>query len=268
MPQQAIDGVGGAVSLELVERLPNLRVVEVNVLQQAIAFATFRQPFFKDVVERLVVNELRRVGRAQASQRSQHLLLGVAGELCVRPKGVEPVLKCVALVRIADLRVQFDVRNAAESQPSFGEVGAAQQRGAGAVRAGDVIELAVKEVRPVDGADFHQALDPSRTRLGERLLRQHVLKLDAAIVREPERLGLIVDRINRTDALWIAVKKSDASCGFQRVPKGLVGVDGEVGRYERQLRSRGDRILQHIADPSGSVVVDDRSAWRRGIAVR
>ena len=254
--QQAVDGVGGAVALELVERLPHCRLVEIDILHQAIALAVFRQPFLEDVEERLVVDELRRVGRTQSRQRGQHFLLRIAGEIVVRPQRVEPLAQGVALLGAADQRVQFDVGNAPKAKPAPREVGTAEQRRAGAVRAGDVIELAVQEVGLIHGANVHLALDPRRARLCEGLLRERLLEGDAAVVGQPERLGLAGGGIDRADPLRIAVEKTQRTGSLQNVAQCLEGVDGEVGGDERHGGPRRDLAPKHVADPT-VLVVDD-----------
>ena len=171
MPQQAINGVGCTLLLEFVERFPDFRVAEVNPLHQAFALATLRQPILEYMKQGFVVNELRRVGPAQALQCCQNLLLGIPGEGFVLPQCVEPTAQRLPLFGSADLNVQLDVRRSAQSQPTPGEVGAADDGRAAAIRMGDAVQLAVQKVALRNRADFDLLADPSGAGPSQRLLR-------------------------------------------------------------------------------------------------
>ena len=253
--QQPVDGAGRPVPLEGVERLPDLRVVEVDVVEQPFPLAAPREPALEDVEQGLVVDELRRIGPAQAIERGQHVRLGVAGQALVAPEIVEPAEERLPVVSVADLEVELDVGRRAEAQPAPREVGTADQ-GRRAPAAGDVVELAVQEVGAVDRPDFDLFLDPGGAGAGQRLLRQSPLQLDAAVPVESERLGVVPARVQHADGPGLAVEKARAAGALQDVAQGVVGVDGEVGRHDRQVRAGFDPLPEEVPDAALRVVDD------------
>ena len=133
LAQQAVDGAGRPVLLERVERFPDLRVVEVDVMQQRVLLDALLEPVLEDVEQGLVIDELRRVGLAEAFEGRQDFRLGVPGQGLVGPQFVEPADEPLAVRLVADLEVEFDVRRRAEAEPAPGEVGAPDQGRAVAV---------------------------------------------------------------------------------------------------------------------------------------
>ena len=85
MPQQTVDGVGRAVLLELVQRFPDLRIVEMDIMQQTLALPACREPVFEHVEEGFVIDELRRIRSAQASEGRQDFILSIAGKGFIAP---------------------------------------------------------------------------------------------------------------------------------------------------------------------------------------
>ena len=256
VPQQAVDGAGRAVPLELVEAAPDRRVVEMDVVQQAGARAAFGQPVLEHVEQGLVVDEARRVGAADPVQRFQHLLLGVLGAGLVPPQIVEPVQQGGAVGGGSDVQVEFQVGRRAVAQAAPREVGAADQGRVGAVAARHVVELAVQEVGPGDGTDVDAPLDPLGAGAGERLLRQRVLQIDAAVLGQAERLGFFGGRVDPAHAARLAVEEAGMGRLLQRAAQLREGVDGEVGGHDRQPRAGVDLLAQHVPYPAAHVVHD------------
>ena len=116
--------------------------MQVDVLELLLPLPLLVNPVGEDVKQRLVVDEFRRVGSAEASEGSEHLALDVAGQVRVVPESIEPHQKTPAFGGVAHLQVEFDVGRDTETESATGQVGTADHSGC-ATRAGGVIQLAV-----------------------------------------------------------------------------------------------------------------------------
>ena len=158
-------------------------------------------------------------------------------------------------MRAADFEVELDVRRRAEPSRA-GEVGAAGEGRAAAVPTGDVIELAVQEVGLLDGAHGDVSLNPLGAGSGQRFLGQRLLELDAAVRGNPNACVPGRGGVRRADAARLAVEKAHAADAVQNVAQGLVGVDGEVGGDDRQVRAGFQLFAEEVADAAGAVIDD------------
>ena len=241
VPQKAVDRARRAVLLERIERFPYLRIVEMDVVEQAVALALFRQPAFEDMEERLVIYEFGRIRPAQAGQRLEDIAFRVAGQISVLPETVEPGEERRAVVAASDLKIELDIGRGAEPQPASRKVGTAGQRRR-PVLPRDMVELAVQEIGAVDGPDLDLIAYPACTFAGQRLLPQRLLQRHAAILGQAERHRLVPLRVHRADARRVAIEEADRPRAVQGVAQGFVTVDGEIGRDDRQRRLRPDTL--------------------------
>ena len=256
VPQQPIDGAGHAVSLELVEGLPDFGVVEVDVVEQPFSFPLPGEPVLEDMEEGLVVDELRGVRPGEARKRGEHLLLGVASQALVVPQFVEPSKERLPVRFGANLQVDLDVGRRAEAEPAKGEVGASDERGAGVIPPRQVVELAVKEIGLPHGPDVYLVLDPVGAGTGESLLHQCVAELDAAVFGQAEGLRLATFGVHRTDTSRLAVQKTHPSRAVQHLAQRLVGVNREVGGDNRKVGARPEPFAEKVANAALPVVDD------------
>ena len=229
--EQPVDGAHGAVLLKAVERPPNGRVVQMNVLHKSVSVPPLVDPVLQGVKERLVVDELGRVVLAQALQRRQHFLFRISSEPLVVPEGVEPLNQPGPVGAVANLQVELDVGVGAEAQAAPREVGAAHKCTGAAVGVLDMIHLAVQKVGLAHGAHVHLLLDPISARTGKRLLRQCAAQLQGAVASQAVGLVLSLRRVHRRRARRLAVEEAKAPESLQLGPQVAIGVDREVGRH-------------------------------------
>lgn len=172
---QAVDDADSAVLLEVVQGLPDLGVVEVNVGQLSFAVPPCLDVGQEQFIERLVIDEFRGVFLAEPVQDGEHVLLDVAGHVVVRPQAVEPFPEFGVGGLVRGRQVDFQIGPSAAAQPVAGEVGAADDGRPTTFGLGKV-HLAVQKVGLADRADIDvMARYPLGARLGEVFLLEDTI---------------------------------------------------------------------------------------------
>ena len=123
-----------------------MRCPERDAPKIVIEVARAIEEIAKEMKEREVVDELRRLVGVELAEVQQHVLLHVLDQLVVVPDFSEPLLQFLAVAVAIDDEVQLDVVAAsAETEPADGEVGTAED-GVFHAAGGDVIHLSVQQV--------------------------------------------------------------------------------------------------------------------------
>jgi len=176
-------------------------------------------------------------------------------EFFVVPELVEPVPQIQAVAVVGDLQVQFDVGGGAVAETADGKVGASDESFFDAIMV-DVIELAVEEVAPPDGADADLLPDPVRALPGYGFLAQTVPQLQLFLL-DPIGLRLRSVRIQAFYETGFAEEEAEPGDLFKRLSKPGIGVDGEIGGDDREVRVLPDVFPEKVTDATSSPVVPD-----------
>ena len=109
--------------LELVKRLPNVGIAEPNCVNPAFLIEPGVNVITEKFIERLEIDQFRRVFLPNTCERVEHFLLGVRGQPFVVPDAVEPVLQFGVDLRVAAGEVDLNVGTAAGAKSALCKVG-------------------------------------------------------------------------------------------------------------------------------------------------
>ena len=85
-------------------------------------------------------------------------------------------------------------------------------------------------------------------------LRQGVPELHAFVLGQAEGSFPAPIGVHRADALRVPVEEARMGAAIQLASQGLIGVDREVGRDDRQVGAGDDALRQEVPDPAVPVV--------------
>ena len=258
-----VDGAFGPVLLELEQRFPDFGLEQAGLAQVRVGLAGVAEELLEEVEERLVVDELRGVVLVELLEVVEDVLLHVLHESVVAPKLVEPLLEFLTVAVAVHDEVQLDVvAGMAEAETAHREVGTAEN-GVLHASGGDVIHLAVQEVGLLDGPDLHLALDPVGALPGDAFLLKFIGEFQAVGV-DDERFFLGLAGVETVDEGRLAEEKIEMFDALECLLERVVGVDGEVGRYDGELGATLGFRPQEVGDRSPGVVVAQAGViiWR------
>ena len=205
------------------------------------------EEIFKNVEERFVVDEFRRVILVKLVEVLQDFRFDVLNERRVVPQFIEPSFQVAPVAIAVHFQIEFDVVVArAEAEAAHGEIGTAKN---GFLHAGigDVIHLAVEKLGVTDGFDFHFLANPFGAIAGNALLLKAVGELQAiAIDDEGLFFGLV--GIERGDETRLAEQEIQMLDLVEMLPQRVVGVDGEIGGDDREPRAGVNLGFEKIRD--------------------
>ena len=171
MPQDLVDCAFCSVLLKLEERLPDSAIKQRCFPQFIIGLPGLAQELFKQVVERLVVDELGRMVDVKLLEMTQDVFLDVLYQLLIAPYLAEPLLEFGPVSVAVDEQVEFNVVMARLSKPEslHCEVGAAHD---GVIHAlvVDVVHFPVEQIALFDSFDRHFRPNPFGALPGDPLL--------------------------------------------------------------------------------------------------
>lgn len=193
----------------------------------------------------------------------EDVLFHVLHESVVAPQLVEPLLEFPTVAVAVHDEIQLDVvAGMAEAETAHREVGTAEN-GLLHASGGDVIHLAVQEVGLLDGLDVHLAFDPVGALPGDAFLLKLVGELQTVGV-DDERFFLGLAGVETVDEGRLAEEKIEMSNPLERLLERVVGVNGEVGRYDGEPGATLGLRPQEVGDRSPGVVVAQAGVvrWR------
>ena len=134
---------------------------------------------------------------------------------------------------------------------------------------GNVIHLSMKQVGLLDGLDVYLSLDPFGALPCDTFLLELVRKLQASSVND-EGLCLGLTRVEPMYKGRLAEEEVEVFDAVEFFLEGVVSIDGEVGRDDRELRATLHLLAQKIGDRTSRVVVAQAGGigiHRHGVAI-
>jgi hypothetical protein len=104
--------------------------------------------------------------------------------------------------------------------------------------------------------DIHPLADPGGTFPGDAFLLQSIGELQPIGI-DHERFLLCLLRIERVEESWFAEEEIQMLDRVEVHLEGIVGVDGEIGRNDREPGARLNARLEEVGNHTASVIVPD-----------
>lgn len=260
--QQLVDRSLHPVLLKGEERLPDFRLKQRGLLQFRISLPGGVQIRLKEVEEGLVVHELWSLIAVHLFEVEQHFLGDILHQFRVVPQLVEPRLQVDAVAVAVHNQVEFEVVAVlGQSQPTHGEVGAAEQSCCRSFP-GQVVELAVQEVGLAHRADADLLPNPLGAVAGDGFLGEHLGELQSGSIHQ-KRLGFRAFRVEVLDKPRLAEEETQTPDARQFLLERVVRVNREEGRNDREVGTFPKLRLQEIRNPTASVVVPNAGKEER-----